>query len=177
LDASLKSEVIFIKESYEAIQRVDLNSIEQLQERYSAMKLAAELYQASLKTGRSLLNGARVFFAGDIPAVYSKIADTQIPYHYAIVYGVVACLLELPKKQTLDTYVYANLASLVSVASRIIPLGQNDAQSILFRLSKRFSEMNVNYEELSIDQISTFAPGLEIASMEHEILYSRLCMS
>lgn len=177
LDLYNLSDMIFVKEAYEAVQREDMEWLAKLQEMYSAMKLGSEIYRASIKTGRSFLNGVKNLFLGEIPPIYKKIADVQIPYHYAICYGIVAAILDLPKQQTFITYAYTSLASLISVAARIIPLGQNEAQALTYRISKCIDQASGHYEQLSLNDLCTFAPGLEIASMEHETLYTRLCMS
>lgn len=177
LEVYIQTDVIFVKEAFEAVLRGDTDFLGVLQDLYTASKPAKELYYASLKTGRSLLLGIRNLYKEQNPDFFAGLKDPTLTYHYALAYGMVAAMMEMPHIETLQTYMYAGLASLVSVASRIIPLGQNEAQIVLFRVSQRISELKLDDKVLSLDNLNTFAPGLEIAAMEHETLYSRLCMS
>jgi urease accessory protein len=177
MEVYIQTDAIFVKEAYEAARRGDTDLLESLQELYSASKPARELHAASLKTGRSLMFGIKNLHEGETPELFGRLKDPTFTYHYAIAYGIVAAVMEMPPDETLLTYIYAGLASLVSVASRIIPLGQNESQLVLFRLSRRLSSLELDYEELALKHVNTFAPGLEIAAMEHETLYTRLCMS
>ncbi len=177
LEVFIQTDAIFVKEAYEAIRRGDMDFLETLQSIYSASKLAKELYSASLKTGRSLLLGIKNLYQEETPEPFGNLNDSTLTYHYALAYGMAAAMMDMPPSETLQTYIYAGLASLVSVATRIIPLGQNESQLVLFRLSRRLSSLKIDYEGLSLENVNTFAPGLEIASMKHETLYTRLCMS
>jgi len=168
---------VFVKEAYEAVRRQDAAALEMLQDIYSASKPARELHGASLKTGRSLLLGVRNLYEGQPPEAFLNLLEPGLAYHFALAYGITAAMMDLPPEEMLQTYLYSGLASLVSVATRIIPLGQNESQLMLFRLSRRVAGLAVEYEALSLADVNTFAPGLEIAAMEHETIYTRLCMS
>lgn len=177
MDVYIQTDLIFVNEAYEAIRRNDTDAIETLQFYYSASKSASELHAASLKTGRSLLLGVKNLYADQPPEAFGRLKDPAMMYHYALAYGLAAAIMELPFHETAQTYIYAGLASLVSVATRIIPLGQNESQLVLFRLGRRLSELKIEDKELTLEKVNTFSPGLEIASMAHETLYTRLCMS
>ncbi|EXX86301.1 hypothetical protein BG53_06335 [Paenibacillus darwinianus] len=168
---------MFVKEAYEAARRQDAAALEMLQDVCSASKPARELHGASVKTGRSLLLGVRNLYEGQPPEAYSDLLEPSLAYHYAVAYGMTAAMMELPPDEMLQTYLYSGLASLVSVATRIMPLGQNESQLMLFRLSRRINELAIDYGALSLADVNTFAPGMEIAAMEHETIYTRLCMS
>ncbi|WP_339226182.1 urease accessory UreF family protein [Oceanobacillus sp. FSL K6-2867] len=168
LEVSIHFDAIFVKEAYEATQLADAARLDEIQNIYSASKLTKEVYEASMKTGKSLLTGV---------INLSDIDDFPIHYHYAIGYGIMAKKLDLPLWETVQTYLFSSMISLVSVATRIMPLGQKESQLMLYRLGKSLAELPLTEEDLSLENVNTFSPGFEIASMEHETLYTRLCMS
>lgn len=184
LDLYISFDAIFVKEAYEAAASRDGAALDMLQELYTAAKPARELYEASMKTGRSLLIGVKKLHEGagnealkNDDAFYGQAVRSSLQYHYAIGYGIVAAKLDLDLEETVRTYLFSSLASMVSVATRIMPLGQHESQGMLFRLGKQVAEAPIDLAQLTIDHVNSFSPGLEIAAMEHEILYSRLCMS
>ncbi len=130
-----------------------------------------------MKTGRSLLIGVKNLHQGETLAFDGEELNRSYQYHYAIGYGIVAAKLELPLWETIQTYLFSGMVSLVSVATRIMPLGQNESQLVLYRLGQRLAELPLKEEDLTLENINSFSPGLEISSMEHETLYTRLCMS
>ncbi|MBA9025569.1 urease accessory protein UreF [Peribacillus huizhouensis] len=177
LEANIRLDAVFVKEAYEATLQDDSARLAELQQLYTAAKPAKELFEASMKTGRSLLLGVKNLQAGNETSFYENLLNNSLQYHYAIGYGVVAAKLSLPLRETVQTYLFSGMVSLVSVATRIMPLGQNESQLVLYRLGKQLENYPIIEEEFTIENVNSFFPGLEIASMEHETLYTRVCMS
>lgn len=177
LEVNIHFDAVFVKEAYEAAHQDDSLRLDELQQLYSAAKIPRESLEASLKTGRSLLIGVEKLHAGDYHPFIKKVPGISAYYHYAIAYGIVAAKLNLPLWETLQTYLFSGMISLVSVATRIMPLGQNESQLVLYRLGKQLADYPLMVDDLNLENINSFSPGLEIASMKHETLYTRLCMS
>jgi len=60
---------------------------------------------------------------------------------------------------------------------RLVPLGQSDGQRLLHELAPLSRELIAQYGALRPEDAWSSTPGLEIRSMQHERLYSRLCRS
>ena len=176
LDVLCNSDVIFLKESFQAMNKNDDVYLVQLQDYYSALKVETEIVQASLKTGRSFLNGILPLFSGDVHRALEKLDHLGIR-QFPIVYGATSAILSLPLEETIDTYLYSSLSNLVHVATRIMPLGQTEAQKLIRMLQNNIMNIYLDYQQLTLDDVSVFSPGLQLASMKHETLFSRLCMS
>jgi urease accessory protein len=58
-----------------------------------------------------------------------------------------------------------------------MPLGQLDAQRVLVASWPQIADCAETALVLDVDDLSVPAAALDIASMRHERLYSRLCMS
>ncbi len=170
------SDVIFIKEAYYATCNNMWEKLSYLDQYYSAFKIEDELTAASIKTGRSLLYGVIPLYSGEAVVALNKLKALKIS-HYPVIYGAITSILDLSLEEAIYTYLYSSLSNLVYVSSRIIPLGQTEAQRVLAVIREDMTDQEFDYESLTLDDISTFSPGLQLASMKHETLFSRLCMS
>jgi urease accessory protein len=68
-------------------------------------------------------------------------------------------------------------ANLVSAGTRLIPLGQTDAQIAMARLAPVVSAVAARAICVELDELGTCAPALELCSMRHETQYTRLFRS
>jgi urease accessory protein len=89
----------------------------------------------------------------------------------------VAQSLELTEASALLAYLCNVSAGLVAVAVRLVPLGQTDGQRLLHDLAPTLLEVQRCYGHLTPEEAWSCTPGLDIRSMQHERLYSRLCRS
>lgn len=100
---------------------------------------------------------------------------TQLTYPVAV--GRAARLQDLPLPETARFFLHAFAANLTSAATRLVPLGQTEAQSVLTALTSLCQSIadQAITEPLSAIASTTFAS--DIASMRHETQYSRLFRS
>jgi urease accessory protein len=77
----------------------------------------------------------------------------------------------------LMAYLWSWLENQVAAAMKIVPLGQLAGQRMLAKLLPRLEEVGSAALSADDDALSTFAPGLAIASSAHEVQYSRLFRS
>ena len=96
---------------------------------------------------------------------------------YPIVLGRAARLADLPLPLTLRLYLQAFAANLVSACVRLVPLGQTEGQGITLALAPMITSLAAQAEPGDTDQIGTSCFALDIASMRHETLTTRLFQS
>jgi urease accessory protein len=85
--------------------------------------------------------------------------------------------LGIPQEQAGLAYLYNVTAGLVAAAVRLIPLGQTAGQRLLHDMASTLLDVQQLYRHLTPEEAWSCTPGLEIRSMQHERLYSRLCRS
>jgi urease accessory protein len=78
--------------------------------------------------------------------------------------------------QTAVAFAYTRLASTISAAMRLAPIGQRDAHQLLARTLERVPA-SVTAIAAADDLPSAFAPALDIAAMSQQYLHSRLFRS
>jgi urease accessory protein len=77
----------------------------------------------------------------------------------------------------IHAFVQVIAANLVSAGTRLIPLGQTDAQIATARLAPVVAAVAGRALTVDVDDLGTSAPMLELCSMRHETQYTRLFRS
>ncbi len=75
------------------------------------------------------------------------------------------------------TFMYASISGLVQNAVRAVPFGQNTGVQALHELLASVEEAAETVLTLTMDDLANNALGIELASMKHEFLFSRLFIS
>ncbi|MBY6165202.1 urease accessory protein UreF [Pseudooceanicola nitratireducens] len=136
----------------------------------------AELARALAPSAERLLEADRMgaAFAGAVRALYGiDMADAPYP----VAFGRAARALNLPLPLCLTLFVQAFVANLVSAAVRLVPLGQTDGQRITHALSPLIAQVATRAQPGEVDQIGSAAFAVDITSMRHETLVTRLFQS
>jgi urease accessory protein len=139
-----------------------------LNEHLSARKPAQESRAASLTLGRRFL---RLFLA------LESASDPGGEAHYATAFGYASRLLGIDEGLAAAVYLQQTTNALVSACQRLMPLGQHRAARLLWDLKPLIVEAVRASETALPDAASAFTPLLEIASMRHVALGTRLFIS
>jgi urease accessory protein len=145
-------EAAFVRRSYKGC---DLRAL-------SERKLARGSREASLKLGRrfaELVNGM----------VEHSLLETNL--HYCIAFGAAGAALGVPADAVVLAYLNQSIAGLVSACQRLMPLGQAAASRILWNLKSVIARISLS------EEASCFSPYLELASMRHGSIETRLFIS
>jgi urease accessory protein len=153
--------------------------VRRLDRRLTAMKTVTEFRQASRMLGLRFLRTATQLFA--LPRAISYLAAIDAKHlhgHMGLAFGVICHDLELPLQPALTAWFRLHCASLVSVGVRLIPLGQTAGQVLLVRLGTTIVEAVARTLGQDIDDMTSFAPGQELAGIIHrDVLTTRLYIS
>lgn len=76
----------------------------------------------------------------------------------------------------MEAYLHQTLAGLVSACQRLLPLGQTRARQILSNLKTTIVNV-VNSSAEDYDEVNCFTPLLDLGSMRHTTLTTRLFIS
>jgi urease accessory protein len=164
--------------SYDAAEEKNWIAICRLDEECTAVKLPKEIRQASQKLGLRLLKIFQPVAPGLNENEYVKaIRRNEVSGHYSIVFGLCASILQINKLNALKGFYYNNAAAMVMNSVKLVPLGQQDGQEILFSLHDVISTLAERSLEPNRELIGLCCAGFDIRCMQHEELYSRLYMS
>jgi urease accessory protein len=152
-------EAVYVRRSWKT------GNLQALSAELSARKMARESRDASLKLGHrfaELVNGI----------LEDSLLETNL--HYCIAFGAAGAALSIPLEPVVLAYLNQSITGLVSACQRLMPLGQVAASRILWNLKPAISHaLYLSYSE----EASCFSPYLELASMRHGALQTRLFIS
>lgn len=176
LTSFLYSELLTIKTAYHSKDIASLIKLEQLSK---ASKTPRELREASLKLGNRFIravNGIDLNFDTSFFDEYC-ITCKSVGTSHAVAYGVFCKSAEIDIDEAIASYLYAQTSSNVTNCVKLIPLSQTVGQQILYKLQGEFTQLLEKLKNLDESDLFLSCPGLDIRSMQHEVLYSRLYMS
>lgn len=99
------------------------------------------------------------------------------PVAHAAVFALACAAHGVPLETGLTGLIHGTAANLVSAGVRLVPLGQTDGQRATAYLSGKIEAIAARAITASLDDLGTSAPLLDIASIHHETLYTRLFRS
>lgn len=172
------TDAAFISLAYDAATNNDLQTIIELDNECTAVKLPIEMRQASKKLGMRLLKIFQSLGKSELVNSYNqKVVAQETAGNYCIAFGLTAQSLNIGKLETLYGFYYNAAAGFVTNCVKLIPLGQQDGQEILFSLLPIIQQLAEQSMNIDKDMIGLCCTGFDIRCMQHEQLYSRLYMS
>jgi urease accessory protein len=164
--------------AFTAVKNNDWEALVKLDGLCTAVKLPREIREASQKIGIRLLKIFEPVFNENIAAEYkASVYNKRLLGHYCIVFGMYSALLKISKADALVAFYYNAAVSMVTNSVKLIPLGQQEGQKLLFSLSELINTLANDSLDPDVDLIGLCCSGFDIRSMQHEQLYSRLYMS
>lgn len=130
---------------------------ETIQMGYSLGKLVMDLKIADESLQSILTNQPEI----PLPTAFACAAEALAVSHEAALLGMLFSLVE---NQTL-------------VCVKSVPLGQVAGQRLLLSLHDMIETASLHAQQLNDDELSNWAPGLSLLSMQHETQYSRIYRS
>ena len=142
---------------------------------FRASRETAELRAETLQMGTSLLRLAVDLDLVDAGAraVLPRLAPVTLPAAFALA----ARGFAIPPEPVLAAYLWSWVENQVLAAIKLVPLGQVAGQRILAAQGSVVAAVVASAAALADDDLSTFAPGLALASARHETQYTRLFRS
>lgn len=107
---------------------------------------------------------------------YIKSAIDQ-PCNYAIAFAITAAHSQIDPKTALLGYLHSWATHIIGAGVKLIPLGQTIGQKLLWQLSPTLTEITRQILMLNDDDLVSCSWGLALASMAHEVQYTRLFRS
>jgi urease accessory protein len=142
----------------------------------SAVREAEELRSQSWQMGRSLL---RLFTDLEPEALAPSLVDTLQTEgcNGAIAFSLVAAQWQIALQPTLLGYLHSWATNLIAAGIKLIPLGQTAGQRLMLELNPALEAAVQEALELPDEDLDSCGWGLALASMTHEVQYSRLFRS
>jgi urease accessory protein len=172
------TDAAFVSLAFDAAESGCFQTILELDEECNAVKLPKEIRQASQKLGMRLIKIFQPVNKSELAGQYKAAIEMKSAFgHYCIAFGLLAYELGIKKEETLTGFYYNAAAGMVTNSVKLVPLGQQDGQEILFSLQPLINQLVENTMVPDKDLVGLCCTGFDIRCMQHEQLYSRLYMS
>lgn len=139
--------------------------VEELNALALALAGSRERYLETTQLGRSFSIAA---------AVWTRSAPRQYEIAYPVAAGRACRSSNIPQDYALVAFVQGFCAALVSVAVRLVPLGQTQGLEVLRNLAPVIQRVALEAGAASLDDIGGCSMAADIAAMQHEILEPRI---
>lgn len=164
----LHTDAILLAHAHRAAGEAE--ALAELAELCLALTSAAERHAELLSTGTAF-----VAAAGAWPAeVFARLPE---PCPYPIAVGAIAAAHGIPVRDTLLAFLTAAVHSQVSVAVRLVPLGQTAGLAVMAALEPNIAALAARVEAETLADLGTIAYATDIAQMRHETLEPRIFRS
>ncbi len=171
---AIRVEVAVMQRAISAASQTDWPRLRYWNAWLSAFRDGEELRQQSWQMGRSLLRLLETLEPDWINAVGW---DGQEDWNFAIAFGLAASCWQVGQQAAVLGYLQSWATNLVNAGIKLIPLGQTTGQQLLCTLRPVLIQTTDSVTALHDDDLASCGWGLSLASMAHEVHYSRLFRS
>ena len=163
----LKNDAIFLAQAH--VGFAEAQRLAYLSELCLALTPSSERQAETLQTGSAFRLAVEAW-----PAPAAVLPDA-CPYPIAV--GALAGGHSIDPRETLVAFLTATVHGQVSVAVRLVPIGQAAGLSIMAGLEPAISRMADWSLDASLDDLGSVPYGADIAQMQHETLTTRIFRS
>jgi urease accessory protein len=170
---AIRLEAAVMIRAYNAAKLSDTEALSYWNNWLSAARETEELRLSSWQMGRSLI---RLLLQLQ-PQIAENANAVGNPCNYAIAFGMAAVGWEIDLSAAILGYLHSWATNLITAGVKLIPLGQTAGQQLLLQIQTNISSATKEILPLEDDDLSSCGWGLSLASMSHEIQYTRLFQS
>ena len=170
-----QTDLAILKRLFIALKNDDLLGFSDWNTHLIACRESHELLLADVAMGKALIRLITQLDSIDI-ASYQAIIELQ-EISFVSAFALCAYVFKLDLISAQSGYCWTYIDNQVAAATKLVPLGQTQAQNLLFELTKHTQEIIEKSNNIADEEIGTSLPHLAMASAWHETQYSRLFRS
>ncbi|WP_160064158.1 urease accessory protein UreF [Psychromonas sp. L1A2] len=170
-----RTDLALLKRLYLALENNDFDNFKLHNQHLIACRESSELRLADVAMGKALIRLLKQLDSVDSEP-YSELFQ-QPESSFVSVFAIAAYLFKLDLISAQSGYCWTYLDNQVAAATKLVPLGQTQAQNLLFELSDKVEGAINVANQIEDDDIGASLPRLAMASAWHETQYTRLFRS
>jgi urease accessory protein len=168
-------DAVFFLHAHRATLLDDGAALNAVAELAAAFVPSKERYLETTAQGRAFVEVTNAAWHCD--ALIRFLADWNGAIAYPVAVAVACAGHGLPSTPSLQAYLHACAANLISAGVRLIPLGQTDGQRVLAALEPVIAAAVERAQGTPLDAVGSATMRADLASMRHETQYTRLFRS
>ena len=174
-EGSGRNDAILLAAAHRAVMAGDEKALTEVAELAVALQPSRERHLESTSQGNAFITAARATWPSPGLDALGQGWGDDVCYPVAV--GVAAAGHCIALRETLEAFLLAFVANLVSAVVRLGPIGQTDGQRITAALLPAVREVAASTEHSTTEDLGGAAFRSDIASLRHETQYSRLFRS
>lgn len=168
LNGGLRTDAMILAAAHAAVN--DAGRLAEIATLCLALTPSAERWRETTITADSFRKAVAAWPVDNAP-------DLPLPCPYPVAVGAVAAAHGIGRRDTLLAFVTAAVHGQVSVAVRLVPLGQSDGLKVMASVEAQVARLAEAAETASLAEIGGMAYAADIAQMRHETLEPRIFRS
>jgi urease accessory protein len=168
-------DAVFLVHAHRSLAEPDDRALHVVAELAAAFAPSKERHLETTAQGAAFIEATRA--AWPCAALDRLAAAWAGPVAYPVAVGVAAAGHRIALAPTLQAYLHAVTANLISAGVRLVPLGQTDGQRILAALEPLVEATAARALATPLDDVGSAALRADLASLLHETQYTRLFRS
>ena len=169
---SFWTDAVVFKCAHEGAIKRDEAAVLVIGELAEALTPSRERHLETMAMGEAFLVAVRAAWPDD--ALTRLFVATGGKVAYPVAVGVATAVHAIPLEDALPVYLNTLAANLVSVAVRLVPLGQSEGLRVIARIEPVVLATAERAARATIGDIGSATIRSDIASMKHETQYSRV---
>ena len=170
-----RTDLAILKRLYTALAQQDFDAFITWNQHLIACRESQELLLADVAMGKALVRLIKQLNRVDSERYQPLLALKDISFVSA--FALCAYLFELDCFSAQSGYCWTYIDNQVAAATKLVPLGQTQAQNLLFDLTDKIASVIEHANSFADEDIGASLPHLAMASAWHESQYSRLFRS
>jgi len=172
------AELVALRAAHTAATAGDVAAVCEADRRLTATTLSAEFRESAQKSGARLLSLQRDLRADDTLDAYAARVDAgDAPGNYAVVLGLATAVAGVEERVACLLCCHGFVTGLLGAAQRLLSLGHTDAQRLLDELRLVSVDAVDASADRSLDEMTPFAPLVDVLAADHERADRRLFVS
>lgn len=163
------SDLVALTHAYRAAAEADFSTLQKADSRLFTQTLIEETRTTQQKSGRALLMVAgSTWDAPLLETLMAEISADRFHGMHPIVFGVVGHIAGLDERDTQLAFAHNLTTGLAGAAIRLGLMGHMQAQQILRSLAPTITAIVQQAQSLTLDEMSSWTPAIDIALMQHK---------
>jgi urease accessory protein len=172
------TDVVALIHAYQGSKNNNLDAVREADRQLFAQTAIATTRETQQKSGRALLMVASSTWEDEQLEILNRDAARKtIQCLHPIIFAVVARVAGLRERDTVLAFLHSFVTGLLGAAIRLGVLGHIQAQKILLELASDLENTWQTAKSLSLEEMYSSTPAIDLAQMQHQRLSRRLFAS
>ncbi len=171
-------DLVALIHSYKGSKNNDLTAVKLADTRLFAQTLIAKNRTTQRNSGRALLTIANTtWHHSQLKTLIQDVAQNKFNCLHPIVFGVVAQVAGIVEEDTILGFLHSFVTGLLGAAIRLGVIGHLQGQQLLLNLASDIEFTYNQAQSMSLDEMWSCTPIIDLAQMQHHKLSTRLFAS